>query len=86
MTFAALIRAWQLAALPPRQRSASFGTEQVMQKLRKDGTGLDCLLTPPPSGYDALHPSITRPGAGGAAEAAGLQLPAGPVGYFFSAS
>ena len=33
MTFAALTRAWQFAAAPPRQRPASFGTGQVMQEL-----------------------------------------------------
>jgi hypothetical protein len=32
MTFAALVRTCQFAAASPRQRPASFGTEQVMQK------------------------------------------------------
>jgi hypothetical protein len=33
MTFVALTRACQFAAASPRQRPASFGTGQVMQKL-----------------------------------------------------
>ena len=33
MTFVALTGAWPFAAPPPRQRPASFGTEQVMPKL-----------------------------------------------------
>ena len=33
MTFAALTRAWQLAAFPPRPMPTGFGTEQVMRKL-----------------------------------------------------
>jgi hypothetical protein len=32
MTFVALTGAWPFAASPPRQRPASFGTGQVMQK------------------------------------------------------
>jgi hypothetical protein len=33
MMLAALTRTWQFAASPPGQRPASFGSEQVMQKL-----------------------------------------------------
>jgi hypothetical protein len=38
MTFVDLIRAWQFAASPPRQRPTSFGIGQVMQK-RHMGAG-----------------------------------------------
>jgi hypothetical protein len=43
MTFVALTRTWQFAALPPRQKFTSFGLEQVMQKLH--------YLEGPVSGY-----------------------------------